>query len=108
MTVTNRNGKYFIQLNESEKVNRHRPSVDVLFRSVAAAAGDRAQAILLTGMGDDGAAGLLNIKETGGMTIAQDKESSVVFGMPRRAIELGAARVVLPLNEIATFINSKI
>lgn len=102
MTVINRNGKYFVQLNENEKVNRHRPSVDVLFKSVAEAARSFAYGVLLTGMGEDGATGLLQIKEAGGMTVAQDKDTSVVFGMPRRAIELGAACAVLPIHEIAT------
>jgi two-component system chemotaxis response regulator CheB len=98
-------GKYFVRLLETDKVNRHRPSVDVLFSSVAKLAGSYAQGILLTGMGEDGAAGLLEIRNSGGHTIAQDKESSVVYGMPRRAMEMGAASEILSLKEIANFLN---
>jgi two-component system chemotaxis response regulator CheB len=105
MMLVKRSGKYFVKLLDTEKVNRHRPSVDVLFRSVAKEAGQFAQGILLTGMGEDGAAGLLEMKKSGGHTIAQDKDSSIVFGMPRRAIELGAATDVLSLNQIASFLN---
>lgn len=108
MMVVNRNGKYFVHLTTHEKVNRHRPSVDVLFRSVAKAAGAHATGILLTGMGEDGAAGLLEMKNLGGYTIAQDKASSTVFGMPRRAIELGAACEVLSLHQLAKFIQRQI
>jgi two-component system chemotaxis response regulator CheB len=85
---------------EGALVSRHRPSVDVLFRSVARAAGTAAAGVLLTGMGDDGAEGLLAIRDAGGLTIAQDEESCVVWGMPRAAVELGAANHVLPLGEI--------
>jgi two-component system chemotaxis response regulator CheB len=79
----------------------HRPSVDVLFTSAAASFGARALGVLLTGMGDDGAAGLAAIATAGGLTIAQDEETSAVFGMPRAAIERGAARLVLPLERMA-------
>ena len=81
-------------------VARHRPSVDVLFQSVARAAGSTAAGALLTGMGEDGAAGLLAIRDAGGLTVAQDEESSVVYGMPRAAVELGAVAESLPLAEI--------
>jgi two-component system, chemotaxis family, protein-glutamate methylesterase/glutaminase len=77
-----------------------RPSVDVLFESVAREYGGSAAAVLLTGMGRDGASGLLDIRRAGGVTIAQDEASSVVFGMPREAVALGAAQRVLPLREI--------
>ena len=77
-----------------------RPSVDVLFESLAAAYGPNIVAALLTGMGRDGAAGLLKIRQAGGQTIAQDEASSVVYGMPREAILLGAAQQVLPLGKI--------
>ena len=83
-----------------------RPSVDVLFESVAREVGDRAVACLLTGMGRDGAAGLLHIRRAGGVTIAQDEATSVVYGMPREAAILGAAERVLPLGEIARAIVS--
>jgi len=78
----------------------HRPSVDIAFSSLACRYGAAAVGVLLTGMGQDGAQGLLEIARAGGLTIAQDEQSSVVFGMPRRAIELGAARHVLPLAQI--------
>jgi two-component system chemotaxis response regulator CheB len=78
-----------------------RPAVDVLFESVAKEAGRHAIGAILTGMGNDGAKGLLRMKQAGGRTIAQDEQSCVVFGMPREAIRLGAAGQVLPLNKIA-------
>jgi two-component system chemotaxis response regulator CheB len=88
---------YRVELSDGPLVARHRPSVDVLFRSVARAAGPRALGLLLTGMGNDGAAGLLEMKKTGAATIAQDEASCVVFGMPKEAIGLGAVDRVLPL-----------
>ena len=91
---------YQIQLTEGPLVNRHRPSVNVLFRSVAGTAGAQGIGVLLTGMGDDGAQGLLEMKEAGAITIAQDKNSSVVFGMPKVAIELGAAGQTSSLEKI--------
>ncbi len=82
-------------------VSRHRPSVDVLFQSVAESYGARAVGVILTGMGADGAAGLHEMRRAGALTIAQDEATSVVFGMPREAIERGAAECVLPLQDIA-------
>lgn len=93
--------KYVCHLDDSGPVNRHRPSVDVMFHAVAEAAGPNAAAALLTGMGNDGAHGLRAIQEAGGHTIAQDQSTSVVWGMPRVAVELGAADQILPLSEIA-------
>jgi two-component system chemotaxis response regulator CheB len=93
---------YRVELMDGPPVNRHRPSVDVLFRSAAQAAGPRAAGVLLTGMLDDGARGLLELREDGALTIAQDEATCVVFGMPREAIRLGAARLVLPLDQIAS------
>jgi two-component system chemotaxis response regulator CheB len=84
-----------------EPVNRHRPSVDVLFHSAASVLGANAVGVILTGMGDDGARGLLAMRQAGARTIAQDEASCVVFGMPRAAIELGAAEQVVPLARIA-------
>ncbi|HVG91193.1 MAG TPA: CheB methylesterase domain-containing protein, partial [Alphaproteobacteria bacterium] len=81
--------------------NGHRPSVDVLFRSVASEFGSRAIGVLMTGMGEDGAAGLGLIKNAGGLTIAQSEESCVVFGMPKAAIERGYATRVVPLDMMA-------
>lgn len=90
-----------VKLNDSDKVSGHKPSVDVLFRSVAKAAGPNAVAAILTGMGKDGALGMQEIHHAGGYTIAQDEESCVVFGMPREAIQTGAVDKVCPLTDIA-------
>jgi len=92
---------YVARLDPGPPVNRHRPSVDVLFRSAAEQAGRNAVGVLLTGMGKDGAAGLVEMRQAGAPTIAQDEASCVVFGMPREAIALGGASEVLPLEEIA-------
>ncbi|MGC3943161.1 MAG: chemotaxis response regulator protein-glutamate methylesterase [Chryseolinea sp.] len=92
--------KYFIRIRDGELVNRHKPSVEVLFNSVAHHAGKNAVGIIMTGMGRDGAEGLLNMKEAGAKTIAQDEASCVVFGMPKEAIKLGAANQILSLEEI--------
>lgn len=92
---------YRVRLEDGPPVHHQRPSVDVLFQSVARRAGGRAVGVLLTGMGKDGAAGLLAIRKKGGHTIVQDERSSVVFGMPKEAIQLGAAEQVVPLEEIA-------
>jgi two-component system chemotaxis response regulator CheB len=87
-------------------VNRHKPSVDVLFRSVAQQAGRNAIGVILTGMGKDGALGLKEMREAGSPTIAQDEATSVVWGMPREAFEIGAASQVLPLHEIPNRMRS--
>lgn len=91
---------YVAVLDHGMPVNRHRPSVDVLFGSAAAHAGKNALGVILTGMGRDGAAGLLAMREAGAHTIAQDEASCIVFGMPREAIALGAADEIVPLKEI--------
>ncbi len=96
--------KYYVEVKEGPLVNRHRPSVDVLFRSTAKYAGRNAIGIIMTGMGDDGAKGLLEMKENGAKTIAQDEKSCVVFGMPKEAIKLGASDKILPLKEISKHI----
>jgi two-component system chemotaxis response regulator CheB len=90
-----------LRLTSTPERHSCRPSVDELFESIAREAGDRCAACLLTGMGKDGAAGLLAVRRAGGVTIAQDEQSSVVFGMPREAIELGAAQRILPIRDIA-------
>ncbi|WP_456406104.1 protein-glutamate methylesterase/protein-glutamine glutaminase [Thiolapillus sp.] len=96
-----RNDKgYYCKLSDGPRVNRHKPSVDVLFRSVAQTAGKNATGVILTGMGDDGARSLLEMRESGARTIAQDEESSVVWGMPGAAVKHGAAEQILPLEKI--------
>src|SRR6187402_2127093 len=92
--------KYFIRVRDGELVNRHKPSVEVLFNSVANHAGQNAIGVIMTGMGRDGADGLLNMKEAGARTIAQDEKSCVVFGMPKEAIKIGAADQIMSLQEI--------
>ena len=94
-----------VVLSEEPSSLRHRPSVDVMFESVAQAAGAKALGILLTGMGADGAAGLLAMRTAGAVTIAQDEATSVVFGMPKEAIACGAAAIVLPLPQIAATVG---
>jgi two-component system, chemotaxis family, protein-glutamate methylesterase/glutaminase len=103
--VRQRAGSYIVQVVDGEPVNRHKPSVDVMFNSLAAANAKEVEAYLLTGMGDDGARGLLSLKNAGADTVAQDEESSVVFGMPKAAISIAAANRVLSLNQIAQQIS---
>ena len=105
-TLLQRSGaRYYVSVKEGPLVSRHRPSVDVLFRSAARYAGSNAIGIIMTGMGDDGARGLLEMKQAGGYTIAQDEATSIVFGMPKEAIALGAADRILPLEQLAAEIN---
>ncbi len=99
--------QYIADLSDGPPVNRHKPSVDVLFRSVAQVAGKNAMGVLLTGMGKDGAEGLLEMKNAGAFTIAQDEKSSIVFGMPKEAIKLDAALSILSLDQIAGFLSGK-
>jgi two-component system chemotaxis response regulator CheB len=99
--------QYIADVVDGPVVNRHRPSVDVLFRSVAKSAGKNAVGIIMTGMGDDGAAGLLEMKNAGAYTVAQDEATCVVFGMPKEAIKRDAAQKVLPLEQIAGVITSQ-
>jgi len=100
-----RNGaRYICELNDGPPVNRHKPSVDVLFRSVAQCAGKNAIAVILTGMGDDGAKGMDEMHDTGSPTIAQDEKSSVVWGMPGEAVKLGCVDYVAPLASVAQMI----
>lgn len=101
-TLLERQGaRYVVAVREGPLVSRHRPSVDVLFRSAARNAGSNAVGIIMTGMGDDGARGLLEMKQAGARTFAQDEATSVVFGMPKEAIARGAADRVVPLQNIA-------
>jgi two-component system chemotaxis response regulator CheB len=101
MTLTRSGARYVVTIDQHEPVNRHRPSVDVMFNSVAQHAGRNAVGVILTGMGADGAKGLLAMKHAGAYTMAQDEASCVVFGMPKEAIKLGAADKILPLSQIA-------
>lgn len=104
-TMLKRSGaRYYVEVKEGPLVNRHRPSVDVLFRSTAKYAGANAIGVIMTGMGDDGARGLLEMKEAGAKTVAQDEKSCVVFGMPKEAIKLGAADKILPLDNITSYV----
>jgi two-component system chemotaxis response regulator CheB len=100
MSVRRRGAQILAEISEGPLVSRHRPSVDVLFRSVANAVGADALGIILTGMGNDGAQGLLEMKNAGADTIAQDEATCVVFGMPKEAIACGAVDLVLPLPRI--------
>jgi two-component system, chemotaxis family, protein-glutamate methylesterase/glutaminase len=104
MLLKRSGANYYVEIQDGPLVNRHRPSVDVLFRSTAQYAGSNAVGIIMTGMGDDGAKGLLEMKEAGAITIAQDEKTCVVFGMPREAINIGAATTVLPLEKIAAHV----
>jgi two-component system chemotaxis response regulator CheB len=92
--------RYFVELRDGPLVSRHRPSVDVLFRSAARYGGSNVVGVILTGMGDDGAKGMLEMKQAGAATVAQDEASCVVFGMPAEAIKLAAVDRVLPLSQI--------
>jgi len=94
-------GQYFAVVSDGPPVNRHKPSVDVLFQSAAECAGKDALAIMLTGMGNDGARGMKLLHDGGARTVAQNEETSVVFGMPMEAIKLGAVDDVLPLQQVA-------
>ena len=100
MTLRRRGHGYICRLLQTEKVNRHRPSVDVLFDSVLGEVGSLAIGVILTGMGADGAEGLLRMREAGCQTVGQDEHSSVVYGMPRAAKNLGAVEFQLPLSKI--------
>lgn len=93
--------RYYVEVKDGPLVSRHRPSVDVLFRSAARYAGKNAVGVIMTGMGDDGAKGMLEMKEAGAKTIAQDEATSIVFGMPHEAIKLGGVDLVRPLDSIA-------
>ena len=95
---------YRVKIRDGERVSRHRPSVDVLFHSVAKHAGKNAIAAILTGMGDDGAAGMMEMRRSGAHTIAQDEATSVVYGMPKAALDMGGVNVVAPLEQIGPLI----
>jgi two-component system chemotaxis response regulator CheB len=100
MLLRRSGAQYFVEVVDGPLVNRHRPSVDVLFRSVAKCAGANALGVIMTGMGDDGAAGLLELRQAGGRTLAQDEASCVVYGMPKEAVKRGGVERSVPLDQI--------
>lgn len=104
--IKTRGTTIYLSVKDGAPVNRHKPSVDVLFGSIASSRLGNVEAYLLTGMGDDGARGLLSLKNAGAQTVAQDEESSVVFGMPKAAIAIGAVNQVLSLSQIAQQISN--
>ncbi len=101
MLLKRSGARYYVEINDGPLVNRHRPSVDVLFRSTAKFAGANAIGVIMTGMGDDGARGLLEMREVGAHTIAQDEKTCVVYGMPKEAVKLGGAIQIVGLPQIA-------
>jgi len=101
MLLERQGARYYVSVKTGPLVSRHRPSVDVLFRSAARAAGSNAMGIIMTGMGDDGARGMLEMHQAGAYTVAQDEASCVVFGMPKEAIAKGGVGRILPLDQIA-------
>lgn len=106
MIVENRAGKLFVSIKEGPLVSRHRPSVDVLFRSVAQSAARQTLGIIMTGMGDDGASGMKEMFDSGSFTVAQDEESCVIFGMPAVAIKRGGVKQIEPLEKLPHMINA--
>jgi two-component system chemotaxis response regulator CheB len=100
MLVKRNGAQYVVEIIDGPLVSRHKPSVDVLFRSVANAAGSNALGVIMTGMGDDGARGLKEMRLTGAHTVAQDEQSCVVFGMPKEAIRLDGVESVMGLEQI--------
>ena len=108
MTLVRSGARYTVRINQDAPVNRHRPSVDVMFASVAQYAGANAIGVILTGMGGDGAKEMLTMKRAGAFTIAQDEASCIVFGMPKEAIKAGGVDKVLPLREIADAILTQV
>ena len=103
-----KDGKYFLEVKDGKPVSRHKPSVDVLFRSAAVCARERVIGVILTGMGDDGALGMKEMRNAGAYTIAQNEETCTVFGMPREAISAGGVIDVLPLEKILETLLKKV
>jgi two-component system, chemotaxis family, protein-glutamate methylesterase/glutaminase len=101
MLLRHNGAQYFVDAIDGPLVNRHRPSVDVLFRSVARCAGSNALGVIMTGMGDDGAAGMLEMRMVGARTVVQDEASCVVYGMPKEAVKRGAVEKTVPLHAIS-------
>ncbi|MBC8412725.1 MAG: chemotaxis response regulator protein-glutamate methylesterase [Nitrospira sp.] len=107
MILKRTGSRYYVELKDGPLVSRHRPSIDVLFRSAAKYSGKNAIGIIMTGMGDDGARGMLEMKQAGSFNISQDESTSVIFGMPKEAIRLGGVDIVLPLKKIAEEVISQ-
>ena len=108
MKLTRCGTDYEIALDDGPPVNRHRPSIDVLFRSMAEVAGQNALGVMLTGMGRDGASAMLEMRHAGAFNIAQDEATCIVFGMPKEAIAAGAVHEVLPISRIAEALQSRL
>lgn len=108
LKVLKKSNRYYCYRCDGEPVERHKPSVDIMFSSAAKAGGDKVLSVLLTGMGKDGAQGMFEVHRHGGMTIAQDKATSVIWGMPKAAIDLEAVQIILPLEKIANYIVEKV
>lgn len=108
MEITRSGALFKVRVFDAPRVRRHRPAVDVLFNSVASVAGKNALGVLMTGMGDDGARGLLAMRQAGAFTIGQDEATSVVYGMPKAAMDMGAVALQLPLSDIASNIMSNV
>jgi two-component system chemotaxis response regulator CheB len=106
LAVRKGNPHFYVDVLHGPFVNRHRPSVDFMFRSAAAVAGANCFGVIMTGMGNDGAAGLLRIRQIGGRTIGQSEESCVVYGMPKEALKLGGVERVVHLDDIAGEISA--
>lgn len=107
MLLKRSGAKYYVEIKEGPLVSRHRPSVDVLFRSAARYAGKNAVGVIMTGMGDDGAKGMLEMKEAGAYNFAQNEASSLIFGMPKEAIKFGGVDSILPLNKLPNSVLAK-
>lgn len=107
MLVRRSGARYSVELKDGPLVSRHRPSVDVLFRSVAGSVGQNSVGVMLTGMGDDGAIGMLEMKQSGAYNLAQDRQSCVVFGMPNEAMKRGGVHEAIPLNKIGSYALAK-
>jgi two-component system, chemotaxis family, protein-glutamate methylesterase/glutaminase len=106
MLLDNRHGKYYIKLLDGPRISRHKPSVDILLRSVHNSAGSNAMGVMLTGMGDDGSIGMKEMHDAGAYTVAQSQKRCVVYGMPAKAIEAGAIKEVIDLNNIPEVIQN--
>ena len=104
MLLRRSGGQYLVEVKDGPVINRHRPSVDVLFRSVAQSAGQNATGVIMTGMGDDGARGMAEMHQTGAFCVAQDEETCVVYGMPKEAVKHGGVDKIIPLEHIPNYI----